>query len=113
MKSIHAKALTIGYGIVCLGALLSCNGTEPITGGGPGGGVVVTPSFPITGAAVQGLTSFDQSVHVLMDKYKIPGGAVAIVRDGKLIYARGFGYADVENKVPVQPDALFRIASVS
>jgi CubicO group peptidase (beta-lactamase class C family) len=48
-----------------------------------------------------------------MRKYAIPGGAVALVRDGKLIYARGFGYADVENKTPVQPDALFRIASVS
>jgi N-acyl-D-amino-acid deacylase len=35
------------------------------------------------------------------------------MRDGKLIYARGFGYADVENKTLVQPDALFRIASVS
>jgi len=48
-----------------------------------------------------------------MQKYNIPGGAVAVVRDGKLFYARGFGYADVENKTPVQPDALFRIASVS
>jgi CubicO group peptidase (beta-lactamase class C family) len=36
-----------------------------------------------------------------------------VLREGKLIYARGFGYADVENKTPVQPDALFRIASVS
>jgi CubicO group peptidase (beta-lactamase class C family) len=35
------------------------------------------------------------------------------VRDGKLFYARGFGYADVEHKTPVQPDAQFRIASVS
>ena len=48
-----------------------------------------------------------------MKKYNLPGGAIAIVRDGKLMYARGFGYADVENKTPVQPDALFRIASVS
>jgi N-acyl-D-amino-acid deacylase len=48
-----------------------------------------------------------------MRKYGIPGGAVAVMRDGRLIYARGFGYADVENKTPVQPDALFRIASVS
>jgi N-acyl-D-amino-acid deacylase len=36
-----------------------------------------------------------------------------VVRGGKLFYARGFGYADVEHKTPVQPDALFRIASVS
>jgi N-acyl-D-amino-acid deacylase len=49
----------------------------------------------------------------MMQTYGIPGGAVALVRDGRLIYARGFGYADLENKTPVEPDALFRIASVS
>ena len=59
------------------------------------------------------MESYDQSIRDLMRKYAIPGGAVAVVRDGKLFYARGFGYADVENKTPVQPDALFRIASVS
>jgi N-acyl-D-amino-acid deacylase len=59
------------------------------------------------------MASYDQIISNLMRKYAIPGGAVAVVRDGKLIYARGFGYADVENKTPVQPDALFRIASVS
>ncbi|HEX8394504.1 MAG TPA: serine hydrolase domain-containing protein [Longimicrobium sp.] len=59
------------------------------------------------------MASFDQNIAALMRKYAVPGGAVAVLRDGKLIYARGFGYADVENKIPVQPDALFRIASVS
>ena len=56
---------------------------------------------------------YDQTIRDFMRKYAIPGGAVAVMRDGKLIYARGFGYADVENQTPVQPDALFRIASVS
>jgi N-acyl-D-amino-acid deacylase len=60
-----------------------------------------------------GLEPFETKVSDVMRKYKIPGGAVAFVRDGRLIYARGFGYADLENKTPVQPDALFRIASVS
>ena len=59
------------------------------------------------------MESYDQLIPDLMRKYAIPGGAVAVLRDGKLLYARGFGYADVENKTPVQPDALFRIASVS
>ncbi len=68
---------------------------------------------PVTGAPMPGMGSFDQSVIDLMKKYNIPGGAIAFVRDGKLIYARGFGYADVEKKTPVEPDALFRIASVS
>ncbi|MBA3578385.1 MAG: beta-lactamase family protein [Gemmatimonadaceae bacterium] len=77
----------------------------------------VTPpaqqEIPISGAAVPGMGYYDQSISDLMRKYAIPGGAVAVLRDGKLIYARGFGYAHVENKTPVQPDALFRIASVS
>ena len=71
------------------------------------------PLVPISGAAVPGMESFDQTVSDFMQKYAIPGGAVAVMREGKLIYARGFGYADVENKTPVRPDALFRIASVS
>ena len=59
------------------------------------------------------MESYDQVISDFMRTYSIPGGAVAVMRDGRLIYARGFGYADVENKTPVQPDALFRIASVS
>jgi len=77
----------------------------------------VTPSaqqeIPITGTLVPGMKSYDQVITDFMRKYAIPGGAVAVMRDGQLIYARGFGYADVENKTLVQPDALFRIASVS
>ena len=105
-----AKALMSGVG---LAVLLSCSGeptTPPVT-------PPVTPpaqqEIPISGASVPGMEPFDQSVSDLMRKYTLPGGAVAVVRDGKLFYARGFGYSDVENKVPVQPDALFRIASIS
>ena len=47
-----------------------------------------------------GMGPFEQGVRDLMRKYNIPGGAVALVRDGRLIYARGFGYADVENRTP-------------
>jgi len=97
----------------CLAVLLSCGGCG---GGEPTTAPVsppVTQEIPISGAAVPGMASYDQVIPDLMRKYAIPGGAVAVMRDGKLIYARGFGYADVENKTPVQPDALFRIASVS
>src|SRR5689334_22034747 len=69
--------------------------------------------IPITGTLVPGMKSYDQVIADFMRAYAIPGGAVAVMRDGRLIYARGFGYADVENKILVQPDALFRIASVS
>jgi N-acyl-D-amino-acid deacylase len=97
----------------CLAALLACGGepTTPVTP--PVTPPPVQPEIPISGAAVPGMGSFDQTITAFMKKFSIPGGAVAVMRDGKLIYARGFGYADVENKTLVQPDALFRIASVS
>lgn len=43
----------------------------------------------------------------------IPGIAVAVTVDGKLVYSEGFGYADLENRVPVWPTSKFRIASIS
>src|SRR5262245_66246288 len=105
--------LGLSLGAGTLAVLLSCSG-EPTT---PPVSPPVTPpgqqEIPITGAAVPGMASYDQIISDLMRKYNFPGGAVAVLRDGKLIYARGFGYADVENKTPVQPDALFRIASMS
>lgn len=70
-------------------------------------------SFPISGNAVPGMASVDQVISTLMTRWSIPGGAVAIVKDGRLVYARGFGYADAQAREPAAPDALFRIASLS
>jgi CubicO group peptidase (beta-lactamase class C family) len=69
--------------------------------------------IPLSGAAVPGMAAFDSIISDWMRKRSIPGGAVAVMYAGRLLYARGFGYADVENKTPAQPDALFRIASIS
>ncbi|MCG8651668.1 MAG: beta-lactamase family protein, partial [Pirellulales bacterium] len=46
-------------------------------------------------------------------RHSIPGASLAITDHGKLVYARGFGYADVGKREPVAPDSLFRIASIS
>jgi CubicO group peptidase (beta-lactamase class C family) len=59
------------------------------------------------------LKPFNDLMNSFMKKHKIPGGALAVTKDGRLIFARGFGYADVEAKIPVQPTSLFRIASLS
>lgn len=44
---------------------------------------------------------------------KIPGGALAVVKDRRLVYARGYGWADRDAKIPVKADSLFRIASIT
>ena len=49
-----------------------------------------------------------------MPKYKVPGAVFVMVKDGKVFVAKGFGYADVEKKKPVDPDkTLFRAYSIS
>src|SRR4051812_45103024 len=59
------------------------------------------------------LRSFDDALEAHLKENKIPGGSLAVVRDGRLVYAKGFGLADVEARKPVDADALFRIASIS
>ncbi len=66
-----------------------------------------------SGARVPSMEPYDQIIPALMGKWQIPGGAVAVMKDGVVIFSRGYGYADVDAKVPVAADALFRIASVS
>jgi CubicO group peptidase (beta-lactamase class C family) len=44
----------------------------------------------------------------------IAGAVIAVVKDGKLLYAKGYGYADVAKKTPVSPETtLFRPGSIS
>jgi CubicO group peptidase (beta-lactamase class C family) len=49
----------------------------------------------------------------LLGKYNIKGASIAIARDGRLIYAKGLGYADLEEEELVEPRHQFRIASAS
>ena len=48
-----------------------------------------------------------------MEEHHIPGAAVSVVKDGKLFFTKGYGYADLENKIPVDPEqTIFSIGSV-
>lgn len=47
------------------------------------------------------------------DKPDVPGCAVAVIRDGRIIYERDFGMADLEHNVRITPATVFYIASTS
>jgi CubicO group peptidase (beta-lactamase class C family) len=46
---------------------------------------------PVTGQTAAGLESYDRFMFIA--EWNIPGGALAVSRNGALVYARGFGYA--------------------
>jgi CubicO group peptidase (beta-lactamase class C family) len=55
----------------------------------------------------------EKSVGSFMHRWEIAGASIAVAKNGKLIFARGFGYADTTDKIEVQPYSKFRIASIS
>lgn len=97
---------------------------NPLTGlHQPGAGAGATPSgqvaswpaadMPITGKAGPDLEPLDKVVLNMMNRHGVPGAALAVAKDGKLVYAKGFGWADLAASLPVNPLTLFGLASLS
>ena len=57
---------------------------------------------------------FDGVLHVGMSEHHVTGAAISIVKDGQVLFAKGYGYQDVEKRTPVDTrTTLFRIGSTS
>ncbi len=78
---------------------------ERVPGKGQAPGIV-TDSLPER-------PDIDGPVQDFMTRNKIPGVSIAVMKDGQLLYARGYGYADSASGEKVSPSSLFRIASLS
>ena len=59
------------------------------------------------------LKGLEKELESILEVTKAPGFAVAIVEGDKIIYAKGFGYKDVENKIPADANTLYAIGSSS
>ncbi len=96
-------------GIVTLAAFLLAahpvRGQEPFRQ--PDGGV------PATGMSGPGLEPLDTAVVTMMSRHGIPGAALAVAKDGKLVLARGYGWANLAAADQVQPETMFGLASLS
>ncbi|MCE9560696.1 MAG: beta-lactamase family protein [Planctomycetes bacterium] len=68
---------------------------------------------PVTGPHNPALSPFDDLFTKFLTANSVPGAGVAVTRNGKLVYARGFGHANVEKNTPVEPTSSFRLASIS
>ncbi|KPK85475.1 MAG: hypothetical protein AMS27_07170 [Bacteroides sp. SM23_62_1] len=64
-------------------------------------------------SSFEGSEKLDETILAFQKKWGIKGMSIAITKDGRLVYAKGFGYANEEAGQKVEPGHLFRIASVS
>lgn len=69
--------------------------------------------LPFSGQALPGMEEFEQKLSDFMKRWHIPGASVAIMYKGQLTYSRGIGYANFAEQKIVQPNSLFRMASLS
>jgi CubicO group peptidase (beta-lactamase class C family) len=74
----------------------------------------VHPHKTITGNRTALQSLLDPIFAQQMAKLHIPGAVIAIVKDGKILFTRGYGYADIEKKTPAVPnETIFRIGSIT
>lgn len=64
-------------------------------------------------AELEGQPPVQWTLQERMRHYKTPGISIAVIRDYQIEWARGYGWADVEEKRPVTPQTLFQAASIS
>lgn len=90
-------------GVLAL-ALVATGGDRGV----PGADAQARPGIPrATEAAI------DRAVAEAMAAQQIPGLGLGVVRNGRLVLARGYGVANLEHNVPVTPGTVFKIGSVS
>lgn len=56
---------------------------------------------------------FDRAVLQFMNRWEIKGASLAVMKDGHLVYSKGYGYADLEDSVHTEVRHIFRVASIS
>jgi CubicO group peptidase (beta-lactamase class C family) len=71
------------------------------------------PAPPATERTAHLIEAFERQVEADRNALGIPGLSIVVIQDGEVLSARGFGYADVEHRVPATPDTLYHIASVT
>ena len=49
----------------------------------------------------------------VLDKYSVPGAAIALIREGKVVWSKGFGFADLSARIPITTDTEFNVGSLS
>jgi CubicO group peptidase (beta-lactamase class C family) len=110
MKRSYSIILIFGLILGLVNGWIQAQEAEPGTTPGTTETVPAEPQGPNDPAEVAAF--LDGVIAAHMESYHIAGAVVAVVKDGKLFFAKGYGYADVDKKKPVIADkTLFRTGS--
>lgn len=71
------------------------------------------PALDISSQDESRLKRFERQVEDLRTLLKIPGMSAILIKGQKVLWAKGFGFADIENRIPAAPDTVYHIASLT
>lgn len=113
MRSFSCPGLVFGIVIVLLLCIPCMAGSAadqpPLRNSTP---VMKMPDGPSDPVEVEAF--LDSAMPANLARNNVPGSTVAVVKDGGLVLAKGYGYSDIGNKTPVVADrTLFRIGSIT
>ncbi|MGZ5446107.1 MAG: serine hydrolase [Thermoanaerobaculia bacterium] len=118
LASIAVDAAKVSFQISGVPGTPTFNGTvagNRIEGDFTQGGQ--TFPFTLTRSAAQdpaaALADFDAFINGALKPWDVPGIAIAVVADGKVVYAKGFGQRNVEKTLPMTADTLLPIGSIT
>src|SRR5262249_27382237 len=105
----------VGFALLALLAWAAVSAQPPAKKSGPAKPQAQLPQKPAAEMTTADIEAFmDGLMPLQLERGDIAGAVVAVVKDGKLLFAKGYGYADVAAKKPVSPeDTLFRPGSIS
>lgn len=75
--------------------------------------VITNANVPVTGITSPSLGEVDALVTHYLSEHQIPAASLAIMRNGKIVLQRGYGYVDEQRTTPLPSDALMRVASLT
>ncbi|HET8669300.1 MAG TPA: serine hydrolase [Candidatus Saccharimonadales bacterium] len=105
-KSVMSNAFkTISTSLLAVLLLVDASGSRSETPGSEG--------LDTSSRDEQRLARFEKQADELRTLLKIPGMSAVIVKDQKVLWAKGFGFADFESRIPATPDTLYSIASLT
>src|SRR5436853_4339723 len=115
LKNVRLLTFTASLLWCCLGlAAQKPKAVPPQTPPAPPAGEIKVPAAPHEMTAADVEAFLEGFMPMQLERENIAGAVVCIVKDGKILFARGYGYSDVEKRAPVSVEgSRFRPGSIS
>jgi CubicO group peptidase (beta-lactamase class C family) len=103
---LTTRAIVISLALMASLAQAQQSSPQPANGG-------ATPAQPDNGSGKQDADPVDAYIATSMRRQHIPGLSLVVIRDGKIVKAKGYGLASLELNVPAVPETVYELASAT